>query len=151
MRRALAGAVIAAIALTGCGNNGTEDAATDTPSAGDTAAPTPTPTDAESTVEPEGPSEDSSDDGGKDDAIEIEIEGDEIAPNGELIKVRVGEAVKLELESDRRGELHVHATPEQELDFGRGRTSLEVTIDTPGVVDVEEHESGVVILQLQVR
>ena len=88
---------------------------------------------------------------GKDDAIEIEIEGDEITPNGELIKVRVGETVRLELESDRRGELHVHATPEQELDFGRGRTSLEVTIDTPGVVDVEEHESGVVILQLQVR
>lgn len=146
MRRALAGAVIAAIALTGCGDSGTGDAATDTPSAGDTAAPTPTPTD-----EPEGPSEDSSDDGGEDDAIEIEIEEDMITPNGELIKVRVGETVKLELESDRRGELHVHATPEQELGFGRGRTSLELTIDTPGVVDVEEHESGVVILQLQVR
>jgi hypothetical protein len=44
----------------------------------------------------------------------------------------------------------VHATPEQTLPFGEGRTTVQITIDQPGVVDVEEHEADLVVLQLQV-
>ncbi|HET6627766.1 MAG TPA: hypothetical protein VFG63_15350 [Nocardioidaceae bacterium] len=113
MRRALAAAVIAMIALSGCGN-----------------------TDAG---------------GNADEAIAITIDGDEITPNGERIEVKTGETITLDVTSDRAGALHVHSTPEQELEFDKGETTLELSIDTPGVVDVEEHEADVVVLQLEVR
>ena len=145
MRRALAGAVIAAIALTGCGNTSSGGNATDSPEVDESAVSTPTPTETEDDATGE-PSEEASDG----DAIEIEIEGDKITPNGERTKVKTGQTITLEVESDRAGELHVHSTPEQGLAFDTGETALELSIDTPGVVDVEEHESGVVVLQLEV-
>jgi uncharacterized protein YcfL len=144
MRRALAAAVIATLALAGCGSNddspGTDETASSTPSS------TPTPTDEASETATEEPSAQPSDE----DAIEIEIEGDKITPNGERIKVGTGETVTLEITSDRAGELHVHSTPEQEIAFKKGKSTHELTIDTPGVVDVEEHEADLVVLQLQV-
>lgn len=82
--------------------------------------------------------------------VEIEIEEDEISPNGARIELEIGEPVILELESDRAGELHVHSTPEQVVEFGPGTTQRELVIEQPGVVEVEEHESGFVVLQLQV-
>ena len=84
------------------------------------------------------------------DAVEITIEGDRISPLGDRIEVGVGEQVSLHVTSDRPGELHVHSTPEQELEYGKGETTLKLTIDSPGIVDVEDHEADVVILQLQV-
>lgn len=140
MRRALAAAAITAVTLTGCGSSGGN--ATDDSTPEQTAAatgsdqPTPVPT----ATEP-------ADDEG---AIEVEVEGDTVSPNGERIHVDKGETVLLEVESDRAGAFHVHSTPEQELEFGPGETLLELTIDTPGIVDVEEHEAGVVVLQLEV-
>jgi hypothetical protein len=56
----------------------------------------------------------------------------------------------LHITADRAGELHVHSTPEQELEFDEGESHVELTFDHPGVVEVEDHESGKVILQLQV-
>lgn len=144
MRSALAGAVIAAVALTGCGNSATGTPSADGPDAAQSSVSARTPT-AESPSE--GASEGASDD---DDAVEIEIHGDNASPNGKRIKVRAGETVTLKIESDRAGELHVHSTREQELEFGTGETTLELTIDTPGVVDVEDHESGIVLIQLEV-
>ncbi len=148
MRRAFAAAVIATLALTGCGNEDTDGAAAGSSPSPDetvssTPAPTPTETDDDATQEP---TEEATDDN----AIEVEIEGDKITPNGERIKVGTGETITLEVASDRAGALHVHSTPEQEIAFEKGDTTLELTIDTPGVVDVEEHEAGIVILQLQV-
>jgi hypothetical protein len=148
MRRALVAAVIATLALTGCGSNG------DSPRTDETTSSTPSPTPAaadEATHTPtEEPSAQPSDEASDDDAIEIEIEGDRITPNGERITVGTGEKVTLDIRSDRAGELHVHSTPEQEIPFPKGETTHELTIDTPGVVDVEEHEADVVVLQLQV-
>ena len=86
-----------------------------------------------------------------DDAIEIEIEGDKISPKGDLVEAKTGEVITLRIDSDRAGELHVHSTPEQEFSFDDGKSTIELNIDTPGVVDVEEHETGVVVLQLEVN
>lgn len=82
--------------------------------------------------------------------IEITIQGDTVDPNGERVDVPLGEPVTLDITADREGELHVHSTPEQELEFQHGDTEAELTFDKPGVVDVEDHESGKVIVQLQV-
>jgi hypothetical protein len=84
-------------------------------------------------------------------AIEIEIEGDKIEPSGRRVQVAAGEPILLEIESDRAAELHVHSSPEQELTVKKGESTQELTIDRPGVVDVEEHETGTVIVQLEVR
>lgn len=131
MRQALAGSVIVVLALAGC--SGTDepvsDAGVETPNA------TETPGVSESL---------------DDDAIEVEIEGDEVMPNGKRIKVQTAQTILLEIKSDRPGELHVHSTPEQEIAFKEGGSTIELTVETPGIVDVEEHESGVVILQLEV-
>ena len=85
-----------------------------------------------------------------DGTIEITIADGEVSPNGERVDVEPGEEIELEVTSDVAGELHVHATPEQELAYDEGTTTLTLTIDEPGVVDVEDHELGVVIVQLEV-
>jgi len=85
------------------------------------------------------------------DAIEIQIEGDNISPTGERVEVKTGAAITLQIDSDRAGELHVHSTPEQEFSFDKGNSTIELTIDTPGIVEVEEHDTGVVVLQLEVN
>ena len=139
MRRALTTFVVAAFALTGCSN--AADDVNDTTTTGQSPSASTSPS------EPSSPSESTSP---SDDAIEVEIEGGKISPNGDRVEVKTGEAITLQIDSDRAGELHVHSTPEQELSFDKGESTVELTIDTPGIVDVEEHETGVVVLQLEV-
>lgn len=84
-------------------------------------------------------------------SIEITIEGDSVEPRGERIDVEVGQEIELQVQADRAGELHVHATPEQSLEYGDGATALTITLDQPGVVDVETHDPAVVVVQLEAR
>ena len=86
-----------------------------------------------------------------DEAVEIEIEGDRVEPNGKQVAVTAGEPLTLAITSDRAAELHVHSSPEQMIEVEPGGSTVRLTVDTPGVVDVEEHESGIVVLQLGVR
>lgn len=146
MRRALIAVAVAALFLAGCSSE--EPAAEETPS----------PSSAPSTTEPSGsagssPTESSptSDDDSGTEAIEIEIEGDKIEPNGMRVKVSAGEPILLETESDRAAQLHVHSSPEQVLEVEKGEGTLELVIDRPGVVDIEEHDTGMILLQLEVR
>ncbi len=127
-----------ALALAACSGEDTP-AADDTPTPG---AASSTPATEEST-----PGEEPTADGT---VIEITIQGDTVDPNGERVDVPLGEPVTLDITADREGELHVHSTPEQEVEFQHGDTEVELTFDKPGVVDVEDHESGKVIVQLQV-
>jgi len=83
-------------------------------------------------------------------SIEITFSGDSVTPNGERVEVERGQEVELVVKSDEPGELHVHSTPEQELEYGAGTTNLTLTIDEPGVVDVEAHDLEVVVVQLEV-
>jgi hypothetical protein len=82
--------------------------------------------------------------------VEVTVEGRTVSPNGKRVEATVGEPVTVRVTADRAGELHVHATPEQTLPFEKGRTTVQITIAQPGVVDVEEHEADLVVLQLQV-
>lgn len=83
-------------------------------------------------------------------SIAITIKGDTVTPNGKRIKSSLGQPLTLTVRSDRAGELHVHSTPEQELKYGKGTTTLQVTIDKPGIVDIEDHIAHVVVIQLEV-
>ena len=146
-RTALAATIAAAMLLAGCGNN---DSATDSPAAAassevetpDATSPEPTePSEPTETKKPRptGPFAD------------ITFEGGEASPNGERVDLTVGQTLTLRISSDRPGELHVHATPEQEIAFPAGQSERKLRFDQPGVVDVEDHESGLVLLQLEVR
>ncbi len=85
------------------------------------------------------------------DSISITFTGDTVDPKGDRVEVAAGEPVELVVEAETPGELHVHSTPEQQLPYGVGTTTLSVTIDAPGIVEVESHELGVTVVQLAVR
>ena len=69
----------------------------------------------------------------------------------ERIQVDAGETIELVITSDAPGELHVHSDPEQTIDYKAGKTTTRLTIDRPGVVEVERHEPEALVLQLEVR
>jgi hypothetical protein len=125
------------LVLTGCA----EDAEPADPASSATSATTPS----EST---ETPTESASPEAL---TIDIAVSGDTVVPSGERVDARVGEEIILHVTADAPGEIHVHATPEQELSYQAGTTDLPLTIDQPGLVDVESHTLDLVIVQLEVR
>jgi len=84
-------------------------------------------------------------------ALDVTREGDTFTPNGERVELGVGQTLTLTITADTAGELHVHSTPEQEISYDAGTSEHEITIDRPGVVEVESHEPDTVVLQLEVR
>ena len=84
-------------------------------------------------------------------AVTVTREGDSFTPNGERVELAVGETLTLTITADEAGELHVHSTPEQEIAYEEGTSEHEITIDRPGVVEVESHEPDQIVLQLEVR
>lgn len=84
-------------------------------------------------------------------ALALRIAGDDVTPTAETITMSAGEVLVVQVDADRPGELHVHASPEQYVEFGQGRSRHRVELDKPGQVDVEEHESGVLVARLLVR
>ncbi|MDE0774671.1 MAG: hypothetical protein OSB43_00160 [Nocardioides sp.] len=97
-----------------------------------TATPEPTPTEA---PRPE---------------LEITVAGDEVSPNAAELRLGVGETLLLRFDADRPGELHVHSKPEQYVDFTAGTTTHELVVNTPGTVEIEEHDSGAVVALVEV-
>jgi hypothetical protein len=146
-RTALATAIAAALLLGGCSADDSAPEADQDPSPSATSTPTDEAT--ESTDEGEGEGSDKPLPQGP--FADLTFEGDTVSPNGERVDLGVGEKLTLRIDSDRPGELHVHSTPEQEISFPAGQSERPLVIDQPGVVDVEEHESGKVLLQLEVR
>jgi plastocyanin len=126
-----------ALALAGCSGE-------ETPAADEAPAPSAS---SSTTAAESSPAEEPTADGT---VIEITIHDDSVEPNGERVEVPLGEPVTFDITADRAGELHVHATPEEEIAFQQGDSETELTFDKPGVVDVEDHETGDVIVQLQV-
>ena len=132
-RTAIVGAALAAtLTLAGCGSS-TDDHAAHTPSG------TPTTSSTTGSTESDGP------------VIQVTIKGESVTPKAKRVDAKVGVPFTVVVTSDREGELHVHSTPEQELAYQVGTTTLHVTIDKPGIVDIEDHVADVVVLQVEVR
>jgi hypothetical protein len=84
--------------------------------------------------------------------IEVTFTGDSVTPNGERVEVAVGEPVELVVTADAPGEIHVHSSPEQQLEYPQGTSTLELDpIQRPGVVEVESHTFEKTIVQLEAR
>ncbi len=142
-------ALAAAPLLAACG--GTDDTATDpatsaspTPSESPSESPSQSPSDEPSDKpsekpEPAGPS------------VDITIKGGNVTPLAEAVEMKAGETLVLTVTSDREGELHVHSSPEQTYAIAPGTEKIRVTLERPGTVDIEEHESGVLVVRALVR
>ena len=83
--------------------------------------------------------------------LDVSIKGDTITPTNKRIPVNRDEPLTVTITSDRSGELHVHSSPEEEITFDKGTTTKKLTFKTPGVIEVEEHVSDILIAQLEVR
>ena len=136
---------LAAILLTLLAACGTEDAAAPTGDGVATAPPSATPS---------GPS---GDEPSRSQAAEpapadlaVVVDGAEITPNAQAISVDVGDPLSVSVEADRAGELHVHSKPEQYFPFQPGETTFELTVQTPGSVEVEDDDTGDVVALLEV-
>ena len=129
------------LALGGCADDPTDASPPDqaAPSPTETATPSEKKSVKPKPEEPEGP------------VLEVAIDGEEISPNSQRIELARGEPLVIEFRSDRAGELHVHAKPEQFVEFPAGSSTRELVIEVPGLVEVEEHETGAVVAQLAVQ
>lgn len=134
----------AGLTLSACGDDAETTARpTSSPSAA-SSTPSETPAEEPESEEPEPEPEPEGT------VVVVTIDGDRIEPNGASIKADLDEPVILAITSDRAGELHVHSTPEQYVQFRKGSHEYELTFEQPGVVEVEDHDTGFVIAQLQV-
>ena len=87
--------------------------------------------------------------GGTTNTVDVTIKGDTLTPNGARVTVKLDRPIVFKIDADRAGELHVHATPEQEIPFEAGTSSHRITLTTPGIVEVEDHDLNKVVVQLQ--
>jgi hypothetical protein len=83
--------------------------------------------------------------------LEVTVNGGDVSPMGRTIEMATDEVLTVSVTADRAGELHVHSSPEQLVEFGQGRTRQGIRIGNPGQVDVEEHDSGALVARLLVK
>lgn len=89
---------------------------------------------------------------GKPRVIDITFSGETVTPNGERVKVGVGQEVDFRVKADAAGEIHVHSTPEKQLAYSAGTTEIKVgSFEQPGLIEVESHALDKTIVQLQVQ
>lgn len=80
----------------------------------------------------------------------ITVKNGTVTPSGTRVTASVGRPITLRIDADTAGEIHVHATPEQQLAFPKGTSTRTLTLSSPGIVDMEDHAPDQVIVQLQV-
>lgn len=149
-----AGMAAGVLLLTGCG----DDSATTAESASSPTSPaeqTRTPS-ASRTPPSSAHTDDHDGDHGETDdhalEIEIEIEGGHTRPAGERVRAEPGQTIRLDVDSDIADELHLHADPEQSFEVKVGEDQrFEFSIDTPGVYELESHETDQQIVSIQVQ
>jgi hypothetical protein len=83
--------------------------------------------------------------------LPITFKGSTVTPSGELVQAKVGKPFRMYITADKAGEIHVHSSPEQHIDYPAGTSTATVTFDQPGVVEVESHALNKQIVQVQVR
>jgi hypothetical protein len=150
MRRGLASlvTVVCVLLATGCGDDEPNPADNVEQNSGASASAEPIPAEQGSTETAAEPSPSATEDAAQ--VIDITFEGDSVTPNGDRVEVTAGEPITLRVTADKAGEIHVHSNPEQELDYDAGTTTLHLTINQPGIVEVESHELEKIIVQLEV-
>jgi predicted small secreted protein len=88
---------------------------------------------------------------GTTDTIEISVANGKVEPPTHRQEVAKGDTVKLVVTTDEADEVHVHGVDiEKETTPGKPVTITFVAKD-PGIYEVETHESGLQLVQIEVR
>jgi hypothetical protein len=83
--------------------------------------------------------------------VHVRVQDGEVSPPSHRVRVALGAQVRLEVTSDVADEVHVHGYDE-DLALAPGETgTLTFAADLPGLFEVETHESGSVLVTLEVR
>jgi hypothetical protein len=128
-----AGALGLALTLAACGGGGPRSVS---PSPGASATSTTTGPSKEAAAGP---------------TLDLTVQGNDIEPSNQQIKAKPGDTLVVKITSDRAGVLHVHSSPEQELDFKPGNSQVKVPLEQPGQVDIEEHVSDTLVARVLVK
>jgi hypothetical protein len=159
--RALLVPVAAALALVACGSGSGTSSDTTAPeapattatttapasSAGDVATTLAPPTTGAASTPSEPPATDEPASG---DAMETIVNVDDPTQVGQTYPVALGQTVVLRLLSDTDQEYHVHVVDLEKQTAAGVEATFEFTADTPGPIEVESHNTGVVLATLQV-
>ena len=87
----------------------------------------------------------------KDTDVVISVKGGTVSPPTHRVRVSTGSRVRLLITSDRADEVHVHGYDiEQRLPAG-AQTTVAFVADQVGLFEVETHDSGLQLVQLEVR
>lgn len=149
-------AALVVLTLAGCGSGSDDTGAaaaeqTSSPSADASAQESPGGSAGGDTGHESHESHDRPDDGTVE--IAVKIENGRVTPSGERVDVQVGERIRLVVDSDVADRLHVHSFPERvfRVHPGDDDKQFELTLNQPGVVEVELHELGDVVVSLAAR
>ena len=83
--------------------------------------------------------------------IDIRIADGEVTPAGEQVDVAVGQEIRVRVDSDATDGLHVHSVPEHEYEIEAANNQVfTFSIDEPGQVEVETHETETVVAEIVV-
>lgn len=128
-----AGVLLAATTLAACGSGTSPGGQKDNGGADVTAKPTPANAHPAGTV------------------VRVRITGTSVSPDGVQVPVSKGKPVTFLITASAAGELHVHSSPEQHIEYPKGTSAVSLTFANPGIIEVESHALDKLIVQLEVR
>ena len=83
--------------------------------------------------------------------VPVEVKGGAVVGGAQRVRLDQGERVRLVVTSDVADEVHVHGY-DRSADVEAGATvTIELTADIPGIFEVELEDSGLKLLELEVR
>lgn len=83
--------------------------------------------------------------------IAVTVKGDTVSPSGTRVSVKRDQPVVFQIDADTDGELHVHSTPAKAIEYPAGKSVVQISIDQPGVIEVEIEQLGKQVVQLEVK
>lgn len=83
--------------------------------------------------------------------VTASVRDGKVTPKPRRVQVPMGSTVRLQITSDVDDEVHVHGYEvEKELPAGQ-QADVQLVADQAGLFEVETHESGIQLVQLEVR
>lgn len=83
--------------------------------------------------------------------IQVSIRDGKVTPKPRRVEVPAGVPVQLVVTSDVDDEIHIHGLDSTEKVRAGRPTTIEITLDQPGVYEIETHETELTLVQLEVR
>ena len=83
--------------------------------------------------------------------LTVVLKGAKVTDPNQAITVGVGKTLTLDITADAGGSLHVHSSPEQQVDFAAGHTVKRLVFKVPGVIEIEDHATEQLVAQVKVQ